>query len=372
MATTAGGVVTLRELNRTLLARQLLLRRHELSVEEAVERLSGLQAQWPPSPYVALWSRLEGFEREQLVEALAAGRVVKATLMRRTLHLVSARDYQDMIAVLRPFWVEHAATRSAANPGSLDVAELARRAAEYARTPRFRTELNQALGVAPPPDGELTWTVWSAVQATACLVHAPESAYWRTSGTPALVALPQTPSPDPTDAAVRVVRRYLGAFGPASRADLASWSGLPASRLADALAALADGLRALRDERGRTLLDLHEEPIDPAETPAPVRFLAKWDSALLAYEPRFRDRILPERFRRNVIVKNGDVAPTFLVDGFVAGVWRVERRRGAATLVLEPLERLGRAAKKELAQEGERLARFVEPEAISVATSFAG
>jgi hypothetical protein len=168
-----------------------------------------------------------------------------------------------------------------------------------------------------------------------------------------------------------LLRRYLGAFGPATRADVASWTGLPASLLEPGLAALEPELRRFRDEKGRLLVDLGRAPRPSGATPAPARFLPKWDSTLLAYAPAERERVLPENVRKTVIRANGDVLATFLVEGSVAGVWRLERTRRKATLVVEPFEPLPRGARRELEDEGARLVRFLEPEAPAQAVRIA-
>jgi len=153
------------------------------------------------------------------------------------------------------------------------------------------------------------------------------------------------------------VRRYLLAFGPATRADIAYWSGLSRARLDYALGELDPELRHFRDEKGRALLDLRRAPLPDPETPAPVRFLPRWDASLLGYAPPERERILPEMLRRKVIRNNGDVLQSVLVDGFVSALWTIDKKRG---LELEPLRRLTKAERVAIGDEGERLVTFVE------------
>ncbi len=358
----APRTLSLRELNRALLARQLLLQRTRLPVVSAIERIGGLQAQWPPAPYIALWSRLAGFRRSQLETALARRRAVKATLMRLTLHIVSAGDYAAFVAAFRGPRVEGMLKQLPPELHVENVPAAARRlAALVAERPRTRSEVFGYASAFVPlrEEGVIAWQAWSALQAHGGLVHAPHSGFWRTSGSPTYEVAREPPG-DPEDGLNRLVTRYLAAFGPATRADIASWAGLPVAHLAQALERLP--LRTFRDDRGRTLLDVPRAPLPAPDTPAPVRFLAKWDSPLLAYEATRRDRILPEQYRKTVIQKNGDVVPTFLVDGFVAGRWRTERARKGATLVLEPFEPLPRKVRQELEVEGARLLGFVEPD----------
>jgi hypothetical protein len=346
-------VLTIRELNRATLARQVLLERRRMSVPKAAERLAGLQAQWPPSPYVALWSRLEGFEREWLTRALVRRQVVKATLMRITLHLASANDYILFAGALKAPWVAQLRRRMERMGVDVDVPALAEQAlALMVDGPRSRSEVLEVFG----STGEQPWFIWTLVQAELGLVRAPESATWRRTlapvkYVPAQAWLGRQPDTEPR-ALVHLVRRYLSAFGPASRADLAQWSGLPVSALRPGLEAL-EPLRRFRDERGRELLDLPRLPLPSADVPAPVRFLPQWDSSLLAYD--IRERILPEAYRKTVIQRNGDVLPTFLVDGFVAGAWRERRGR----VELEPFEPLPQAARRDLEAEAKRLETFL-------------
>jgi hypothetical protein len=349
----AGRVLTIRELNRATLARQLLLERRRMSVPKAIERLAGLQAQWPPSPYVALWSRLADFERERLTRALVRRQVVKATVMRITLHLVSARDYILFAGALKAPRVAQLTRRMERMGVDVDVPALAEQAlALMADGPRSRSEVLEVFGAT----GDQPWFIWTLVQAELGLVRAPDSATWRrTLGpvkyVPAQMWLGRQPDSEPR-ALVHLVRRYLSAFGPASRADLAQWSGLTVSALTPALEAL-EPLRRHRDERGRELLDLPRLSLPSADTYAPVRFLPQWDSSLLAYD--IRERILPEAYRKTVIQNNGDVQPTFLVDGFVAGTWRDRGRR----VELEPFEPLPRPARRDLEAEAKRLEAFL-------------
>jgi hypothetical protein len=155
------------------------------------------------------------------------------------------------------------------------------------------------------------------------------------------------------------VTRHLAAFGPASVEDVSSWTHIRTPPIREAIAALGSKVQAFRGETGTVLYDLISAPRPPADTEAPVRFLPKWDSTLLAYVPADRVRILPERYRKAVIIKNGDVAQTFLVDGVVAGTWTVERTPKEAVLIARPFARLPRAAARELTEEGVALARFV-------------
>jgi hypothetical protein len=349
-------VLSRRELNRALLARQLLLGRVRLSVPRAIERVGALQAQWPTSPYIGLWSRLEGFRHEQLMRAVERRQIVRATVMRTTLHHVTARDYLEYAGELRVRRTASLEAQIAKFPGGVDLDELARQVVLHAsEQPRTRPELLRLLGLPKLElDDRRPWLVWQLLSARAGLVHAPQSSVWRmnTSGAfyvPVAAWLGAEPATG-DDAVCALLRRYLAAFGPATRADAAQWTGLTVGALEPGFARLA--LRRFRDEDGRALYDLPRAPLPPGSTSAPPRFLPMWDSTLLAHEDR--RRILPEAYRKVVILKNGDVRRTFLVDGFVAGLWTVVDGR----VELEPFEPIPRPARRELEVEGRALAEF--------------
>jgi winged helix DNA-binding protein len=339
----AERVLTLRELNRATLARQLLLERKKLSVTAAIERLAGLQAQWPPAPYVGLWSRLQGFRREALERAVLAGTVVKPTVMRGTLHLITRRDYPVFWWALRdmPTWYDethlaHALTAVAAARG---------------RAPFTHAEALAWLEQEHGHDDEvMRRRIFHALRRRAHLLHAPESSLWKLRA--GSVVFHANDEPDEVDvlaARTELVRRYLAAFGPATRADIADWSGLRIGDFAPALEAL-EPLRRFRDENGRELLDVPRAPLPAPDTPAPVRFLPKWDSTLLAHADR--RRVLPEELRKQVIGKNGDVAQTVLVDGVVAATWSADKKGKVAVAPFAPLPR---TARREVEDEAARL-----------------
>jgi hypothetical protein len=338
--------LTQRELNRATLERQLLLTRRRVPLLRAIERIAGMQAQWPPAPYVGLWSRLPDFRRESLERALLGGRVVKATLMRSTLHLVSTADYPLFAVALRGM-------RTWADAVEADAEKIAGEIRALAANGPLT--MKDALSYIEREHGHVDIhgrRVWHSVRVLAHVHHAPETALWSSQPQAVYVALDEPDGIEVDAARTDLLRRYLAAFGPATRADLADWSGMRLSDFAAAFEAI-EPLRRFRSEDGKELLDLLRAPLPPAETPAPVRFLPKWDSVLLAYKDR--TRVLPEEYRKVVIAKNGDVAQTFLVDGTVRGTWRVEKGR----VVVEPFEPLARAARREVEEEARRLEAFV-------------
>jgi hypothetical protein len=311
-----------------------------------VERVCALQAQYSPSPYIALWSRLTGFRKEKLTRALEQKRVVKSSLFRITLHITSARDYPYFAAA----WLRAAQERTP-RVTSEKFAELSRLVnAAAMKRPITHEELE---AIAAEGLGGFRWRT----RTLAPLVHLPPSGTWRFHGRAELLAMKRwlgVDLPSREDGAERLVRSYLAAFGPATQEDLLRFAGVRAGDIRPGLQRLE--LRTLRDERGRKLLDLARAPLPPPDARAPVRFLPKWDSAVLGYAPPERARILPDRFRKTVIRTNGDVLPTVLVDGFVAATWEIGKN---GNLGIRPLRRLSKLERAEIDEEGERLAEFV-------------
>lgn len=335
-------VLTLRELNRATLARQLLLERAALSPSKVIARLVGMQAQWPSAPYVGIWTRTTDFRRSSLERDLARGTVLKATVMRQTLHLVTRRDYGLLRAALSqtnyPEQSEQAkrlapAVRAFAEAGPVTMADaLAMLEREHGLT------------------GITARRAWRAARVRAHVLHHHETALWHGRPEGRFVAVDEPEAHEPTEARAEMLRRYLAAFGPASRRDILTWAMMRVQEAQRALDRLE--LRRFRDEQGRELLDIPRSPLPDPDTPAPVRFLPKWDNLLLAFADR--SRVLPEEYRRRVIGANGDVAQTFLVDGIVAGTWRLDGERVA----IQPFARLPRAVRAEVEEEAERLQAF--------------
>jgi hypothetical protein len=336
----AERVLTLRELSRATLARQLLLERKRISPAALIERLVGMQAQWPRAPYVGIWTRAASFKRQTLERELVRGTVIKATVMRQTLHLVTPKDYALIRSAMSETWET----------------PVAKRLAPSARALAAEGPVTDAEGVAFFEQehgyrGVEARRAWRYARVSAHVVHHHETALWNGRPEGRFVAIAEPEKHDPTDARAEMFRRYFAAFGPASRRDLVAWSRMHVPEIQRALDRLE--LRRFRDEQGRELLDVPRAPLPNPETPAPVRFLPKWDNVLLAFADR--TRVLPERYRRVVIGQNGDVAQTFLVDGLVAGTWRVDDGRVAA----EPFEPLSATTRRELEDEGARLEAFL-------------
>jgi hypothetical protein len=357
-------VMSARELSRAYLARQLLLRRAVIGPVQALRRLVAVQAQYAPSPYLALAARLEPFAIGDLEDCLRAGVIVKSTLMRGTLHLTTASLYPDVAVIVHAGSVRHwqRIWGTRAKPG-VDVHALARELAAYLRTPRtageIRAHIDALTGGALPARAAL-----QAAKLLVPTVHVPPSGLWREHGAPGLVVWP-APLPSVAAAASRLVRSYLAGYGPATRADIGRFTELRKSELDGALAAIGPLVR-LTDEDGRELVDLPRAPRPrDAGPPAPPRLLPKWDSALLSHADR--SRILPAALRARVInPANGDVAATYLLDGAVAGTWRVERQQDRAVVRLRQLRPGRDHGDPALEEEARRTAAFMEPDATKI------
>ena len=338
-----------RERNRALLARQLLLEPADLTIPRAVERIAGVQAQYAPSAYVGLWTRLRTFRRTALTTALERRSVVQGTLMRSTIHLVSARDYPALAAGVR-----HARRRwwLRAALGTADERTMARTAERLrdllADGPLPRRELVRLLDVDS--------AIWNGLGLWADLIRVPPSGTWERRSADLYgradgwIAMPEVTEAEGIEV---LIRRYLGGFGPSTTKEIAGWSGVPPTDLEGTLARMR--LRRFRNERSEVLHDLQRAPLPAADTPAPIRFLPTWDATLLINQRG--TQILPEHHRPRVFnTKTPHSVPTFLVDGQVAGTWRVE----AGRLRVEPFHRLPRAVRVALDDEAERLRAFHE------------
>jgi hypothetical protein len=331
--------LTLRDLNRTLLARQLLLERTRGPVPRTIERLCALQAQFSPSPYIALWTRLEGFRKEQLTRELERGTVIRATAVRGTVHLVSRRDYPFIAAAHLPKQKRRAEGRG------VDV-DLLRAALPPGP---LGPEANELVG------SDDAWTVNFAFRALP-LVSIPPSGTWRYHRA-GRVELWREPLPTVEDATALLVRRTLAAFGPMTRKDVEHFTYVPFRQLEPAL----ERMRRIELDDG-VFYDVPRGRYVDGSAPAPVRFLPTFDSIILAHHDR--DRIIPPDYFDTVIrQKNATTIAPFLADGFVGGGWRLERATSKATLSVKPFAPLPRAVRRELVEEGERFIRWLEEDA---------
>jgi DNA glycosylase AlkZ-like len=369
----AAQPMTTTALNRALLARQGLLERLDLPLVDAVEAVGALQAQYWPAPPAALWSRVEGSEPEALYAALRDGDLVTGTLLRATLHLVSAREHPAYAAVAAEA-AGHHWRRTDDEPGA-EVGQLLTKLRTYAsRTPRSGEEIGAFVEewLAEHPKALSAAELdrqrklkWRPFQRWSALVRAPAEGAWGAKAPSALLAAPRPRGALKGDKALdEVVRRHLRAFGPAGPDDVAGWIGWRTPPVREAFERLGGDLERLEDEDGRALYDLPGAPRPDPETPAPPRLLAAFDSVLLAFAAKRRARILPDRHRDAVYERrNLQIRPSYLIDGLVAGTWSVELKRCEATLTLRPLERLARANRSALVDEAEGLVRALHPQA---------
>jgi hypothetical protein len=359
-----GHELTMRALNRATLARQLLLQRADRPILDTVAHLVGLQAQEPPNPYLALWSRLDGFDPEALSRLLADRAVVRIVVMRGTIHLLAGDDALVLRPLMQPVLTAELARHREFGPRlqGLDLAPVLETArvvlAEHPQTgAQLRTTLAERF-----PDLD------AAALAYACrcllpLVQVPPRGLWRQRGQVALTTAqtwlgrPLASAPSIDD----VVLRYLGAFGPASPADVAAWSRLTGFR--EILERLRPRLRVFHDERGRELFDLPDAPRPDADTPAPPRFLPEYDNVLLSHADR--SRFMSEQQRGWLFSAPARVLGAVLHDGFMVATWSIHRpdAPAGATLVIHPAIRLTKRATTAIAAEGRRMMRFLESDA---------
>lgn len=368
-ATEIGAVrtLTLRELNRATLQRQLLLKRaHSLSVAAAVRQLVGLQAQVPGPPYIGLWTRLATFERAALADELAAHALVRATLLRGTLHLCTAEDYASFRGVLQPMLSKGLQSVLRGRMQGIDAAALAADARQALEDgPRTFTELRRFLAARHPELDERA--MGYAVRMSLPLVQVPGAGAWGFASDPqfTLADLWLGRQLRTEQELKPLIRRYLAAFGPATLRDFQTWSGL--SVPAETAAQLRPELRVFQTEEGRELFDLEDAPLPDGDTAAPPRFLPEYDNLMLGHADR--TRVIPTEYKPQIFLSALRVRSTFLIDGFVQGAWRIERSKkknaNSAALILEPFAALTKPDLKALIDEGERLVRFVEPDAQS-------
>jgi hypothetical protein len=315
--------LTERGLNRATLARQLLLAREPLGVVEGTRRIVAIQGQQAASPYIALWNRLDGFDPEELDAAFAGRELVKATLMRFTLHVVHPSDHPAMHKAMQPQLRSRLGDARYTETGlTRELAEaVVEDALEFVAEPRSNAEVEAWLQQRIETDPKRMW--W-ALRTFMPVLHAPTGGPWAFGYRPSYMSstTPHTPlDKAASDIALQsLVRRYLEGFGPASVADIGQFGLIQRGRVKLAIEALGDKLEKLEGPDGKALYDVPGGLRPDEGTPAPSRLLPMWDSTLLAYADR--SRVIPPEYRKLVIRMNGDTLPTLLVDGYVAGVWR--------------------------------------------------
>ncbi len=346
--------INARTLNRATLARQLLLRREDVGVVEAVSRVVALQAQNPASPYLALWNRVAGFDAADLDAAYAEHAIVKATLVRITLHAVTAADYPAFqhaaLSFLRASRLnDRRFTDTGLSTADADamVADVLAFVAEPRTNADVEAWVEQRIGRPAP-------RAWWALRTYAPVVHAPTGGPWSHGARPAYVAARSTPpTGDPAASIQHLVRRYLEGFGPATAQDITQFTFLRKPEVSAALEALSGVLEQREGQTGQELYDVPGALVPDEEVAAPPRLMAMWDNVLLAYADR--SRVVRPEHRTTVFRRNGDVLPTVLVDGYVAGVWR----HVDAAIEVRSFQKLPRDAWDGLAAEAHALIGFL-------------
>src|SRR5918998_1632101 len=333
---TAQGIVkdrvlTLRELNRATLERQMLVRRQKLPAAEAIEHLVGLQAQAPNPPYVGLWTRLEGFHPDELARLILDRRAVRIALMRNTVHLVTARDCLALRPLVQPV-LDRGVYANRAHRAEIEGVDIEALVAAgrtlLEERPRTAKELGELLQTRWPDRDPASLA--RAIRHLVPLVQVPPRGVWGKSGRATLTTAeawlgrPLDPAPSLDE----LVVRYLTAFGPATLKDVQTWSGL--TRLREVIDRLRSRLRIFRNEHGKELFDLPDAPRPDPDTPSPARFLPEFDNVLLSHADR--TRIITDEHRKRVMTINGLILGTVLVDGFACGTWKITRNRATATL----------------------------------------
>ncbi|MEU8385151.1 winged helix DNA-binding domain-containing protein [Streptosporangium sp. NPDC048865] len=355
-------VLSRRALNRATLERQLLLARAELPALEAVRHLYGMQAQAPNPPYIGLWTRLSAFAADDLARLIEDRLVVRLSLMRSTIHLVTADDCLALRPLLGPMLARGLRTAHGRGLAGVDLDELAavgRKLVEE-RPLTFR-ELGALLRERWPeaPAADLV----GGVRNTLALVQVPPRGIWGVGGQAAHTTAEAWlgRSQDERPSAEEAIRRYLAAYGPATVMDVQQWSGM--TRLGEVVRGM--DLRGFVTEDGAELFDLPEASRPDPGTSAPVRYLAEFDNTLLSFAQRTRTRITDEEHRGRIFTVNGIIKATVLVDGFVRGMWKVTRSRGEAVLEVELFAPVSAGERAELEAEGARVLGFVAPAATS-------
>ncbi len=356
-------ILSNRQLNRATLARQMLLQRSDSSIVDAVRFLGGLQAQQSNDPYICLWTRLNNFTHEALTALIVERVLARATTMRGTLHLHTIDDLLGFRALVAPFLKAQWKSNFLRRFGSEDQAKVHKAGVKLLdRGPLTSGELGKQLRAKFPSAEPLSLSV--LLQTSETLIQIPPTRIWGNGSAPLLTRV-ENWLPPPYErplSRIDLVRRYLGAFGPASVNDMQIWCRL--TRLSVEFAALKHELAMFESEDGRVLYDLPEAPRPAADTPAPVRFLPLYDNVYLGYDNRRRMLMEIDLKRINLFA---DFKPSVLIDGVIAAGWVASRKKGAARLEIEPYHKLTKQQMRELEAEGEAFLRFLEAGADSYA-----
>jgi winged helix DNA-binding protein len=343
----AERTLSQRELNRALLARQLLLERQTLPAADAIRQVAGVQAQASAPPFVGLWTRVVDFRESELQDLIDRRQIVRATMMRHTIHFVTADDYRWLRPTIQPALDANFAAQTRKRLAEVDLDPfLVAACREFAARPLTFAEVKALIrGIDPNCDVD---AIAYGVRTHLALIGVPNRSRWRFGGRAAFVLAEEwlgrpLADPDPRE----MVRRYLGAFGPAAPGDATAWSGVGGMR--PVFESMRDELRVFRDESGRELFDVADAPLPPGDVDVPVRFLPEFDNTLLGHKDR--RRVIADEHRALVYIGPGLMAGTVLLDGFAAAAWRL--RDGEVTL--EPFRKLTKAERAAIEPEAEAL-----------------
>ncbi len=368
-AVSKAPTLTVRQLNRALLARQMLLVRERRPAVDAIRALMGMQAQVPRPPFIGLWTRLADFDAHELRSLLQKRQVVRVTALRGTLHLMATDDYLSHRGTLQPMLTGGAFAILRSRITSDDIVTFDAIGRDFfGKVPATFDALRDYLTTSHPK-GDVRAMAYG-IRLHVPLVQVPCDSTWAYPASADFVLADtflKRKVAMKEGSLESFVRRYLAAFGPATPADAQTWSGMQGLR--DTFEALRPSLVVMRDERGRELFDLPDAPRPGDDVAAPVRFVPEYDNLILGHADR--TRVVSDEHRRRLVTKNLQVLATFLVDGFVAGSWKIERKKTAAALVVEPFIKLSKKTSAELEAEGLPLLAFVEPDATVRTVRFA-
>jgi hypothetical protein len=352
-------VLSQRDLNRALLARQSLLERQATTAYDAIERVAGVQSQLPAPPFIGLWNRVTGFDESELQRLIDERQIVRATMMRHTIHFVSARDYVWLRPTIQAALDKNYSGVTGKRLAGFDIEpflKLARR--ELRKRPLTFAQIQQLI-VQRDPECDVRAIAY-AVRTFVPLIGVPNESRWRFGGrAPFTLAEDGLGEPLAAEDPQQMVRRYLTAFGPATPGDATAWSGVGGMRTV--FDDLRDELRVFHDESGRELFDVEDGLLPGGDCEAPVRLLPQFDNTLLSHKDR--TRVIADEHRPLVNLLPGGLLGTLLLDGFAAASWRIERKRDAATLTIEPFRRITKIERKLIEPEAEALMAFAEPDA---------
>lgn len=357
--------LTLRQLNRIYLDRQLLIQRANISLTEATERIIGWQSQIPNPPYMGLWTRLASFRRDDLTTAMQNRQIVRCAMFRSTLHLITQTDHYSFHRVIEPALVKGLRSFHGRNIEGLDIPPLVNAIKPFlAESSRSMGEIGKFLQTIEPDRQPEAMNY--AIRTYLPLVQIPPSGTWGAGSKATYVTAESWIGRGESADIGALFLRYLAGYGPASIMDFQTWTGM--TKLAPEIESIKSKLRLFVDENGVELYDLPDMPLPDIDAPLPVKFIPEYDNLLIGHADR--TRILPEEHRKKVFLSAGRVLSTILVDGFVAGVWKIETTKRHATLQITPFITLTDTQREALISEGERLTRFVADSAEQIDVTF--